>query len=343
LLDMIDKKTVEELLKTKADGSLHHRESQDLEFKEQFSLNGLAEYFKNFSAFANNKGGFLIFGVKDTPRTPIGLTENSLEQFNKIDPEKISGYLLDIFAPSIDWEHDVFEVNGKSFGVFLVQQARLKPVIAKKNEGRDNVIKSGDIFYRYGGRTQNIAYAELQFLIQKRIDAENENWKGLFAKIAKIGPSNAAILDTEAGVIQKNESQILVIDQDLAKKIKFIKEGQFSTKKGSTTLRLVGDVQSMNAVEVVKYRNRTLLDTYPLSFSKLKKQVKEAISGIKENKINSIIRENGIKKNFEYSSPVFRSKEQEEEYKKTGKLPKGMTFIYNQAALDFIIRVAKNQ
>jgi predicted HTH transcriptional regulator len=42
--------------------SLHHREGQELEFKEQFSFAGLAEYFKDFAAFANNRGGYLIFG-----------------------------------------------------------------------------------------------------------------------------------------------------------------------------------------------------------------------------------------------------------------------------------------
>ena len=79
-----------ELLRTKGE-TFFHREGQELEFKEQFNLSGLADYFRDFAAFANNKGGYLIFGVKDIPRIPIGLTLTSREQFEKIDPEKISG------------------------------------------------------------------------------------------------------------------------------------------------------------------------------------------------------------------------------------------------------------
>src|SRR5262245_51164384 len=53
---------------------LRHREGQELEFKEQFNLAGLADYFRDFAAFANNRGGYLIFGVQDSPRIPIGLS-----------------------------------------------------------------------------------------------------------------------------------------------------------------------------------------------------------------------------------------------------------------------------
>lgn len=84
---------IKNLLSLRKDGSLYHRESQTLEFKESFNFAGLSEYFRDFAAFANNKGGWLIFGVKDRPkRELIGLNDKSSEQFDKIDPEKISGF-----------------------------------------------------------------------------------------------------------------------------------------------------------------------------------------------------------------------------------------------------------
>ena len=82
---MIKADQILELLRTKADGRLFHGEGQELEFKEQFNLAGLAEYFRDFAAFANNRGGYLIFGVTDIPRRPTGLSEAALEQFEKID------------------------------------------------------------------------------------------------------------------------------------------------------------------------------------------------------------------------------------------------------------------
>jgi len=162
----ISKEIVEELLKLKADKSLYHRESRDLEFKEQFNLAGLAEYFRDFAAFSNSIGGYIIFGISNSPRKLIGLTENSTEQFEKIDPEKISGFLLDIFSPNIHWEQQLFKIRGKNFGVFYIHESKHKPIIAKKDEGRDQVIKSGDIFFRYAGRTQNIMFAELNHIIE---------------------------------------------------------------------------------------------------------------------------------------------------------------------------------
>ena len=84
----MDESIVKELLKTKG-SYLYHREGQELEFKEQFNLGGLADYFRDFAAFANNRGGYLIFGVKNSPRLLTGLRRFSLEQFEKIDPETI--------------------------------------------------------------------------------------------------------------------------------------------------------------------------------------------------------------------------------------------------------------
>lgn len=140
---MINEEYIKELLRTNKDGNLHHREGQELEFKEQFNLAGLADYFRDFAAFSNNKGGHLIFGVTDTPRKLKGLTQNSFEQFEKIDPEKITGYLLDIFSGQISWEQIMVSHKGKSFGVFKIYPAIFKPIIAKKDEGKDQIIKNG--------------------------------------------------------------------------------------------------------------------------------------------------------------------------------------------------------
>lgn len=56
--EKLNRNIVEKLLRIKEDGILYHRESQNLEFKESFNFAGLAEYYRDFSAFANNKGGY---------------------------------------------------------------------------------------------------------------------------------------------------------------------------------------------------------------------------------------------------------------------------------------------
>lgn len=249
---MIEENHLAELLRTTTGGYLHHREGQELEFKEQFNLAGLADYFRDFAAFANNKGGYLIFGVTDTPRKLSGLSDAALEQFNKIDAEKITGFLLEIFSGNISWEQVNFEFKGKTFGVFRIYPATVKPIIAKKDEGKDQVIKNGEIYYRYGGRTQKIQFAELENIINSRIEHNNSQWLDLMSKIGKAGPNNAAILDTEKSIIEKDDAKILVVDEELAQKLKFIKEGEFVEKKGAAALKLVGDVVPIDKVEVIK-------------------------------------------------------------------------------------------
>ncbi len=331
-----------ELLKIKSNGYLYHRESRDLEFKEQFNFAGLADYFRDFAAFANNIGGYIIFGVLNSPRKVTGMTESAIEQFEKIDPERISGYLLEIFSPDMLWEQQTFEINGKTFGVFYVHEAKEKPIISKKDEGRDQLIKSGDIFFRYAGRTQRIEYAELNHIIQQRVKNTNDQWLSLMSKIAKAGPANAAILDTERGVIEKSENQVLVIDEGLIDKIKFIKEGQFKDK-GATTLKLVGDVKPIGAIEVTKTIQKRLIDQYPLSYSQLVQKIKTHVSGVGHSIINRIIKENDLKNKPQYSAYSFRTKAQDEEYTKSGSLPKGITNIYNDDAVSFIVNILKTQ
>lgn len=90
---------VVELLRTHDDGTLVHSESMTLEFKESFNYAGLADYYRDFAAFANNKGGYLVYGVKDIPkRELVGLTPKAKELWDKLDPEGVDGHLLEDFS-----------------------------------------------------------------------------------------------------------------------------------------------------------------------------------------------------------------------------------------------------
>lgn len=228
---------IAEFLKLKDDGNLFHRESQYLEFKESFNFAGLADYYRDFAAFANNKGGYLIFGVKDRPkRELVGLSAKATEQFDKLDPETVSGHLLDLFSSNIVWEHEIYKLDKMTFGVFYIHEATLKPVISKRDEGRELILKNGEIYFRYGGRTQKIQFAELEIIINKRIEKNSNQWLDLIQKIGKSGPQNAAVLDSEKGIIEKGDSKIFVVDEELLRGFQLIREGEFSEKNGAKTL-----------------------------------------------------------------------------------------------------------
>jgi hypothetical protein len=335
---MIDESTVKELLRLNGD-RLFHREGQELEFKEQFSLAALADYFRDFAAFANNRGGYLIFGVKDAPRVLIGMSDKSVKQFEKVDPEKISGFLLEIFSSDIEWAQAAVEIRGMQFGVLRVYPAQTKPVIARKDEGKDQTIKNGEVYYRYGGRTQKIQSAELESIINHRIEQNNQHWIDLMSKIGRAGPQNAAILDTEKALIEKDDSRIMVLDEGLASKLKFIKQGEFVEKDGATALQLVGDVVPVDQVEVVKKVKENLTKSYPLSATELADEVKRQLPAIGRNDVWKCIQDNDLKNNTDYSAYNFRNKKQEDEYRKSGAVPTATPSLYNQAAVEFLVKV----
>jgi len=335
---MIDQDEIEELVRLKGK-TLFHREGQELEFKEQFNLAALADYFRDFAAFSNNRGGYLIFGIKDTPRTRTGLSEKSIEQFEKIDPEKITGYLLEIFSSDIWWEAALIEIGGSSLGVFKIYEAATKPIIAKKDEGKDQTIKNGEVYFRYGGRTQKIQSAELENIINKRIDQNNKYWLDLMSKIGKAGPQNAAILDTERALIEIDDTKVLVLDEELAGKLKFIKEGQFSEKEGAATLKLIGDVVPIDKIEVIRRVKENLIKDYPYSALELLPEVQKIYPPAKQNEIWKVIAENDLKTNSDYSAYNFRNKKQEDSYIETGELPVGTPSIYNENSVSYIAKV----
>lgn len=340
---MINRDEIIELLKVKPNGILYHREGQCVEFKEQFNFAGLADYVRDFAAFANNRGGLLIYGVTDVPRKPLGLSARSMEQFEKIDPERISGNLLEIFSGHIEWECELIEFDTKNFGVFFIKEAVIKPVIAKQDTGREQIIKNGEIYFRYGGRTQKICFPELEAIINKRIEHNNNSWMDLVNKIGKTGPSNAAILDTEKALIEKGDSQILVLDDELAKKLTFIKQGEFVEKKGAKTLQLIGDIVPINQVEVVKKVKEYLIKRYPLSSIQVADEVKKKCPDCGRNDVWRIIKENDIKNNFDYSAYNFRTKEHEDKYKQTGEIPNGTVSIYKSETIKFIETIWKQE
>ena len=333
---MIKEEEIIELLRQKG-AYLFHREGQCLEFKEQFNLAGLADYFRDFAAFANNRGGCLIFGVTDTPRVASGLSEKSISSFQKIDPEKISGYLLDIFSSNITWEQADFDIDGKQFGVFKITESDTKPVIAKKDEGKDQSIRNGDIYYRYGGRTQKIQFAELESIINKRIAQNNKDWIDLVKDIGPEGPQGSIMLKTKQSLTDHSKGPF-VVEQGLAKKLKFIKEGQFEEKLGATALKLVGDIVPVNTVEVERVIKENLFKEYPLSATDLANQVVKKSSASGKNAVWKAISENSLKGNSDYSAYNFRNKKQQDMFENAGKVSDSTPIIYNTAALDLLVK-----
>lgn len=126
------------------------RERTDLEFKESFNYANLRDYAREMVAFANTIGGYIIFGVKDSPHVLQGLNEKSLELFEGFEPSRVSRYFGNHFSSIVKFTHHRYKYEDKYFGIFYTFEAENKPVIAEASEdkGGEVLFSEGDILYR---------------------------------------------------------------------------------------------------------------------------------------------------------------------------------------------------
>lgn len=218
-------------------GYINSRESSWLEFKEAFNWANKSKYAKIIASFANNKGGFIVFGIKDRPKLPIGLNNDKFENLN---PEEISEYLKSSFSTSIEFESEIYEFQKKDFGYIYVYEAKNKPIICIKN---DRDLNDGDIYFKNGARSERIDSQNLNRIILEEKNIERKSWQSLFERISTIGVKNAALLNISTGEISDNGGTV-IIDESILPDIKFIKEGCFSEKEGAPTLKLIGEIKS---------------------------------------------------------------------------------------------------
>lgn len=229
---------------TKYANRVNSRESSWLEFKERFGFASLSKYAKTMAAFANAQGGYIVFGVKDKPHTMMGLRD---ETFNGINPEKITNGLNEIFAPEIHWEMNVHEFKGKMFGLIYTHESVNKPIVAKKNSGE---VKESEIYYRYRGRSEKAKYSELILILDERRKQEQLRWMKHLENISRIGVENAAVFDTDTGIVEGSSGRF-IIDEAILPKLSFIREGEFSERDGDPTLKLIGELQAAGKTNIL--------------------------------------------------------------------------------------------
>lgn len=222
---------------------LSKKESQQVEFKENIQNELFIRYAKSLASFANNKGGMIIFGVKNSPHTPIGTTSHTT--FNR---DRLGRVIERFFSPLIDWQMTIVEVDTRQFPVLYVDKNPGEIYVCLEENNAER-LHTGDIFFRYNSENKKIAPNELQRLLQEIKEAERTAVLSKVNVIANSNPKDLLI----ANLAEKTLPELggkLVIEESVAKDLRFIKEGQLAPK-GRPVLKIISEVQPI-AVKPVR-------------------------------------------------------------------------------------------
>lgn len=242
-----------------SNGTLKSRESNTVEFKESFNKANIAKYAKTMAAYSNNRGGYIIFGVKDNPRFIVGLRNNNFDNLNQ---EQFSEAINSLFAPAMEWDcgaltieipSDDGEIVNYIIGWIYTSEAEYKPIIAQKANDGEKIV-SGDVFYRYRARSEKIKFAEMSRIIEERTAKEREGLLKLFEVIRENKTANLGIVNYSNGKITTPYGVDVSFDRKLVtqvlKKAKFIKEGSFHETEGIPVIKVTGNIDLAEEVPV---------------------------------------------------------------------------------------------
>jgi len=217
--------------------TLRTTETDQIECKLSFRLSPddrFSDVLRAIAGLANNRGGYIFFGIQDATWDAVGL-QNAY--FEETDLSAINRTLISSLDPAPMISKTTLVVNSKKIGVIHVEKHNDAPLVSIKNVGTN--FKEGMIYYRYPGETRSIKPGELRRIIQMR---EQRAVSDFAKRVGGVATGRNAVLDLETGEASGPHGSF-VIDQKLLPTLQFIREGDFSERKGSPTLRLVGEVR----------------------------------------------------------------------------------------------------
>ncbi len=233
------------------DGSwfLVGEETDDRECKESFNVRHPSKVLRAMAALANNKGGRILIGLRDSDKLVVGIKR---DEWDALDPADISQRVTSAMQPVPEYSRFRLDLGAVSVGVLQVTRSAVRPVIAVKNDGDD--FKEGTIYYRYVGESKAAKPGEVEQIIRER---ERTAVQAAATMVAKRAAGEIAVLDLDSGIAE-GASGSFVIDEELLSKVQFVREGQFVERDGAPSLKLVGDVRPIGAKVVVEERERVV-------------------------------------------------------------------------------------
>ena len=211
-------------------------ESKNVEFKVQRPDKSI-KYMKSVVAFANGKGGQIVFGVDDKTREVVGIPEDIV--FQEIDA--ITNAISDSCEPTIIPDVYLQNINGKPVIVAEIRAGRQKPYYIKA-DGLENGVyirvsgttrpadrdMSRELYYECDGRS-------FDSIICKDLEVSNEDIENLCKQMKEVAIANcssnlqkSAVKDVTKnvllswGILKKDENEKKYYVEVVAERVTFL-------------------------------------------------------------------------------------------------------------------------
>jgi hypothetical protein len=269
------------LFRKEKDGNwvLHGGETEEHECKLEFNPKKLIPVVRAIAALANNKGGYIFFGITNGRCQVEGVDSTFGETDIAQIVEKTKAHLAP--TPTLAAK-DTFSLDGKIVGFIRVEKFNNPPIIVYRD---GDGLHESDILYRYPGQSARIKFSDLKAMLDQRDHKAQLTLAKAAEKLANVGTANALVLDLEQNTLE-TDGRSIILDEKLVDNIKFIKEGQFEEKIGSPTLKLVGNVKAVaiNSPVVKKITREAIfqediLEAF-INFEKVEQPIQYIIAGL---------------------------------------------------------------
>ena len=213
---------------------LREGETNHVECKHEFDPKKLSQIIRAIAALSNNKGGYVLIGVRDDL-----ICDEAGQAFHDTDVAVIMDKIKHFLSPSpIITTKSVAIIGNKQIGFIHVEAHPERPVIVYRDGDK---LAEGEILFRYAGQSSRIKFGDLRAMLDDRDRRARMAFVNAAGRLADIPPSNALVIDVEKNIMDA-EGKKIFIDEKLIETLKFVKEGEFVEKGGAPTLKLLGEV-----------------------------------------------------------------------------------------------------
>ncbi len=196
---------------------IYKKENDFIDYKKELNHFGLTDeneiflrnFLKDILSFANNKGGIILIGFAEDKTNgnidDIGLKQNDLDLFNKIDLNKIHQKLDSITKCNFGIDLQQFQISSRKFFYLLIEKNN--DVTIPLKDYPDYKLNKGEIVHRISGKneTANENSQKINRFLQIKANEKSkefmEIWSKLLPEIFDINPKEILMINPKTNMI----------------------------------------------------------------------------------------------------------------------------------------------